>query len=351
MTYIVKNVPTRSLLPKPLSQRRTTVLKLSNPLVALVAYDGVNAFELGIAHEVFGLSNMGPDWYCLTVCSESPGRAVSAGALVQLVAQAGFEALSGAGTVVVPGWQDIDATPPSTLLAALRRAHASGTRIMSICSGVFVLAAAGLLDGRRVTAHWAHADLLARRYPSLQVDATVLYVDDGDVLTSAGRAAGLDLCIHLVRRDFGATVANEVARRLVIPSHREGGQVQFIPRPVPTSGEPLSNLLAWARDNLGDDLSIKRLAERVSMSRRTFIRRFEEATGTAPGHWVMQERLAQARALLESTDFSVEEVATSIGFGSAEAMRHHFREQLGTSPARYRSSFRPRGADSRDADI
>jgi AraC family transcriptional activator FtrA len=250
-----------------------------------------------------------------------------------------LRSLQRAGTIIVPGWHDIHATPPETLLEALRRAHARGARIASICSGVFVLAAAGLLTGRRVTAHWANAEALARKYPRLRVDPAVLYVDDGDILTSAGRAAGLDLCLHIVRRDFGAEVANQAARRMVIPAHREGGQAQFIPRPVQTEGDPLTELLAWVRRHLEQDLTIADLAAKARMSRRTFIRRFEEATGVSPGEWVLQERVAQARNLLEATKLSIEQVATTIGFGSTDTLRHHFRRRFNTSPARYRAGF------------
>jgi AraC family transcriptional regulator, transcriptional activator FtrA len=326
MTYIVKKMPTHVL---------------TNRLVAILAYDGVNAFELGIAHEVFGLPNMGPGWYEMSVCAAVPSRPCRASHQLGVVADAGLPTMARAGTVVVAGWDDIDAAPPPVLLTALRRAHARGARIVSICSGVFVLAAAGLLQGRRVAVHWAQAEALAQRYPELEVDATVLYVDDGDVLTSAGRAAGLDLCVHVVRRDFGPEVANQVARRLVIPVHREGGQAQFIPRHVVAHAEPLSGLLEWAREHLDEDLSIERMAERARMSRRTFIRRFEATTGSAPGTWVMQERLSRACGVLEATGLSIEEVATTTGFGSAENMRHHFRARLGTSPARYRLSFCP----------
>lgn len=306
----------------------------------MLAYDGVNAFELGIAVEVFGLSNMGPDWYRVIVCADRPGVPLAAGGSVKVVAGAGLASLRRAGTIIVPGWQNIDAAPPEAVLDALRRAHARGARIASICAGVFMVAAAGLLDGRRVAAHWMHAELLARKYPALRVDPNVLYVDDGDIMSSAGRAAGLDLCVHIVRRDFGAEVANGVARRLVIPAHREGGQAQFIPSPVLNEDDPLVALRAWARNNLDHDLTIDDLAAKVRMSRRTFIRRFEEATGVSPGEWVLQERTARARSLLEGTRLSIEQVATAVGFGSADALRHHFRTRLDTSPARYRDGFR-----------
>lgn len=306
----------------------------------MLAYDGVNAFELGLAVEVFGLANMDADWYRVVVCAERPGQPLKAGGGVKVVAAAGLAVLRQAGTIIVPGWQDIDAIPPRALLDALCRAHARGVRIASICSGVFVVAAAGLLEGRRVAAHWANAEALARKYPRLSVDPDVLYVDDGDILSSAGRAAGLDLCVHIVRRDFGPEVANDVARRLVIPAHREGGQAQFVPSPVLAEGDPLGELRNWAKQHLDGDLTIADLAAKARMSRRTFIRRFEEATGISPGEWVLQERTAQACSLLEATGMSIEQVATSVGFGSADVLRHHFRTRLDTSPTRYRIGFR-----------
>jgi AraC family transcriptional activator FtrA len=332
MTIILNIVPTR--------RRRRGPTRPSNTLVAVLAYDGVNTFELGTALEVFGLPNMGPDWYRVIVCADRPGRPLAAAGGVKVVADAGLQSLRQAGTVIVPGWEDIEASPPAALLAALRSAHARGARIVSICSGVFVLAAAGLLAGRRVTAHWANAETLARKYPRLRVDPGVLYVDDGDIMSSAGRAAGLDLCLHIVRRDFGTEVANHVARRMVIPAHREGGQAQFIPRPLQTEGDPLAEVFAWARRHLDQDLAIANLAARAHMSRRTFIRRVEDASGVSPGEWVLQERVAQARKLLEATKMSIEQVATATGFGSADTLRHHFRTRLDTSPARYRSTFR-----------
>jgi len=333
MSDTVKIMPTQ---PKPGARRG----RLRRPLVAVLAYDGVCTFELGIAIEVFGLPNMGPDWYRVVVCTDRPRRRLAASGGVGLVADAGLDALKGASTVIVPGWQPLDARPPQVLLDALRLAHARGARIASICSGVFVLAAAGLLDGRRAAVHWANADMLARCYPQVRVDAEVLYVDDGEILSSAGRAAGLDLCLHIVRSDFGSEVANQVARRLVIPPHREGGQAQFIRRPLQSEGDPLTPVFDWAQRHLDDDLSISRLAARVHMSRRTFIRRFQGATGVSPGEWVLQARVAHARNLLEATDLPVEQVATAAGFGSADALRHQFRGRLRISPVRYRASFR-----------
>ncbi|MFT3802020.1 MAG: helix-turn-helix domain-containing protein [Burkholderiaceae bacterium] len=313
---------------------------MDNRTIAVLAYDGVNVFELGIAMEVFGLSGIGPDWYRVAVCGPRSGVSVAAGGGVKLLAEKSFRFLHEAGTVIVPGWHDVDASMPEPVLDALRRAHARGARIASICNGVYVVAAAGLLDGRRVAAHWAQADALARRFPRLTVDPKVLYVDDGDILSSAGRAAGLDLCVHIVRKDFGATVANEVARRMVISAHREGGQAQFLPEPMLTDADRLGGLRAWARSHLDRDLTIEALAAKARISRRTLIRRFVESTGLPPGEWVLQQRLSRARRLLETTARPIEEIATSAGFGSADVLRHHFRERFSTSPIRYRQAFR-----------
>lgn len=282
---------------------------------------------------------MGPDWYRVLVCSERPGQPVPANGGVKIVAAAGLDALRGAGTIIVPGSPDIDQPPSQALIDALQRAHLGGKRIASICSGVFVLAAAGLLDGRRAAVHWANAEALGRRYPQIAVDPNVLYVDDGNILTSAGRAAGLDLCLHIVRRDHGVEIANQAARRLVVAPHRSGGQAQFIPRPVPAQSDRLGEVFAWAGRNLDQDLSIDRLASEARMSRRTLIRRCELATGLAPGEWVLQARIAEACRLLETTRMSIEQVAAAVGLGSADTLRHQFRTRLQTSPARYRSSF------------
>lgn len=333
MTLIVK------IMPNDLTQSRRRDTR-TNRLVAIVAYEGVNAFELGMALEVFSLKDMGPNWYQIVLCADRPGRKLDAGNGLQIVVDEGLEALKRAGTIIVPGWRNVDALPPPRLLEALGAAHKRKARIVSICSGVFVLGAAGLLDGRRVTAHWAEADKLARRHPRLQVDPNVLYVDDGDILSSAGRAAGLDLCLHIVRRDYGMNIANHVARRLVVAPHRDGGQAQFIPQPVRPATDPLIDVYAWARQNIDRDLAVANLAAKARMSRRTFIRRFTAATGLSPGEWVMEARVKEAQILLETNDLSVEQVATAAGFGSADALRHHFRTRLHTSPQRYRNAFR-----------
>ncbi|MFH0298978.1 helix-turn-helix domain-containing protein [Bradyrhizobium sp. 31Argb] len=326
------------IMPNPATRSSRSDTSRRKQTVAVLAYDGVNAFELGLAVEVFGMAT---NWYRVVICSERPGQPLKANNGLKVIVDGGIRTLFRADTIIVPGSLDIVDSPPPVLLEALRRAHRRGARIASICAGAFILAAAGLLDGRRATAHWAHTETLARRYPHIQVDANVLYVEDGNVMSSAGRAAGLDLCLHIVRRDYGAEIANRVAQRLVIAPHRDGGQAQFIPQPVrKAEGDVLASIFVWAQRHLDRDLTIANLASRARMSRRTFIRRFEDATGMSPGEWVVQARVAKARELLEGTRLPIETVATETGFGSADAMRHHFRTRLGTSPALYRAAFR-----------
>jgi AraC family transcriptional activator FtrA len=259
---------------------------------------------------------------------------------VTVQAHRGLSALRRAGTIVIPGWRDADERPPEALLRAVRAAHARGARLVSICSGVFVLAAAGLLDGRRATTHWRYVDRLRERHPRVRVEPNVLYVDDGDVLTSAGSAAGIDLCLHVVRRDYGAEVANQVARRLVVPPQREGGQAQYVPRPVRSrsDGQALAGVLDWAQARLDQSLTVESLARRAAMSPRTFARRFREETGTTPHQWLTHQRLLDAQRRLEATSDSVDSVAQEVGLGAA-ALRLHFRRALGTSPVAYRRRF------------
>lgn len=319
-----------------------------NRRVVALVYDNLCSFEFGCAAEVFGLPRpeVGPDWYSFATASVEPGPIRAMGGL-QIQTTGGLEALQGAGTVIVPGWKGADILPGADLVAALRAAHAGGARLVTICSGVFVLAAAGLLDGRRATTHWRYAEALRQRYPRIEVDPNVLYVDEGQILTSAGSAAGLDLCLHLVRRDFGARIANQVARRLVIAPHRDGGQAQFIERPLaPTAGGRLSQLIAELQEDPQASPSIQQLAARAAMSERTFIRRFRETTGMAPGAWLVAARVDRARDLLETTDLSVEQVAAESGFGAASTLRHHFRGRLGLSPAAYRDRFGASGFPS-----
>lgn len=330
MPYIVK-IMSKLILPP-----------LPNPLVVALAYDGLCTFEFGIAVEVFGLARpeLGPNWYRFAVAGVDDGPMRAAGG-VMVSAEHGLEHLESAGTIIVPGWRGVEEPVPAKLVAALRAAHARGARILSFCSGVFVLAAAGLLSGKRATTHWRYAEVLGRRHPDIEVVPDVLYVDAGSVLTSAGTAAGLDLCLHLIRRDFGAEAANVVARRLVVPAHRDGGQAQFIQRAVPREheGGRLAPIFERMRARLGDDHAVATLARLAGMSRSTFLRRFEEATGTTPSRWLIGERLTRARELLESSTATIEEIADVSGFGSTATLRHHFRAQLGTSPAAYRTAF------------
>jgi AraC family transcriptional activator FtrA len=308
--------------------------------VVALAYDGLSPFELGIVVEVFGLPRPEmKDWYRFTVCASDRGPLKAVGGL-RVLTHRGLEALSRAGTIVIPGWRNPDEKPPEPLLEALLRAHRRGARLVSICSGVFVLAATGLLDGRRATTHWRYTEKLAQKYPRVRIEADVLYVDENEILTSAGSAAGIDLCLHIVRRDFGSRIANQVARRLVISPHREGGQAQFIERPIGNEDHPwLSTLLDWAQGHLHEELRLDRLAGISRMSKRTLSRRFAEATGTSPGDWIAGLRVSRAKELLETTRFSVEEIADKCGFGSAPVLRHHFRERVRISPNAYRSRF------------
>ena len=243
-------------------------------------------------------------------------------------------------TIIIPGWS-IGRDVPQSLITALQKAHARGARIVTICSGVFVPAAAGLLDGKRVTTHWKFIDQARALYPDLHNVPDVLYIDEGQILTSAGSAAGIDLCLHLIRRDFGPEAANMVARRLVIPAHRDGGQAQYITQSVPIVRESnrLGPLLDHMRENLSETFSVAQLSKRTGMSRRTFLRRFSEATGTTPAKWLLQTRLQYARDLLEASNLNIEAIALTCGFGSATNFRHHFRDILFTTPTAYRHRF------------
>lgn len=311
----------------------------ANRSVVALVYDGLCTFEYGIAVEMFGLAR--PEfssWYEFASCAVDRGPMHAAGG-IRVQADGGMERLAKAGTIIVPGWRGAQAEPPPALLDALRAAHKRGARLLSFCSGVFVLAAAGLLDGLTATTHWRYADALAARYPKIRIEPDVLYVDEGNVLTSAGSAAAIDLSLHLIRRDFGPQIANQVARRAVVPTHRDGGQAQFIPAPLQEQGAALGKLLEWMRRHLDEPLPLSLLAERARMSERTLLRRFEEATGGSPKQWLTHERLARARDLLEGSDLAVEQIADACGFGSADTLRHHFRRHLKLSPARYRERF------------
>ncbi|SHM00770.1 transcriptional regulator FtrA [Phytopseudomonas punonensis] len=310
-------------------------------LVAVLAYDGLCTFEFGIAVEIFGLSRPEFDftWYRHRIVAVDPGPMRALGG-IQVTADAGLEALGEARTIIVPGWRDRNEQPPQPLIDALRMAHSRGARLLSICSGVFVLAATGLLDGQRATTHWRYTDELAARFPDIDVDPAVLYVDSGQVITSAGSAAGIDACLHLVERDFGAHIANSVARRLVMAPQRSGGQAQFIPAPVAQAPrENLAAVLEWARQHLGEPLTVSQLAARALMSERTFLRRFSDATGMTPKSWLQHARMAQARSLLESTGLNSEQIAERCGFASVESFRVAFRKVVGLAPSFYRERF------------
>jgi AraC family transcriptional regulator, transcriptional activator FtrA len=284
---------------------------------------------------------LGVPWYDFKVCAADPPplRTVTG---FTIDTRYGLDELAEADTIIVPGWSDPAHEPSAALVEALRAAYDWGARIASICVGAFVLAAAGLLDGRPCTTHWAFADELARRFPRAKVDPNVLYVDDGQVLTSAGTAAGMDLCLHIVRRDHGAEVANGVARRVVTPPHRDGGQAQYIERPVPRSrgDDDLRRSCTWALQHLDRPLSVADLAAQAAMSVRGYARRFKEVMGETPGEWLLQQRLLLARRLLETTDHGIDRVAHQAGLGSAGALRMHFRQRLRTTPSAYRRTFR-----------
>jgi AraC family transcriptional regulator, transcriptional activator FtrA len=309
--------------------------------VAVLAYHGLCTFEFGIAVELFGLPRPELDqWYDFEVCGLEPGPLEAMGG-VTVGRQKGLGRLLTADTIIIPGWRNADETPPKRLVRTLQRAHARGTRLVSICSGVFVLAATGLLNGKSATTHWRQFEKLARAYPRIELKPNVLYVDEGTLLTSAGSAAGIDLCLHLIRRDFGAAIANKIAKRLIVPPHREGGQAQFVDTPVGEEVEPwLSNMLEWVRHNLQKEIRIGQLADRAHMSRRTFARRFQQATGSTPLEWMNSLRIRRACDLLETTDLGIDRVAEGCGLGSAPVLRSQFRKNMGISPSMYRERFR-----------
>ena len=315
--------------------------------VAVVVYDRVAVFEMGVPCEVFGIdrSAMGLPNYRVLVCAAEPGPLTTAmGYGIQ--PRHGLGSMSQADTIVVPSWRDVRETPPEPLLRALRSAYRRGARIASLCAGAFVLAHAGLLDGRRATTHWMYSDALAARFPQVDVDPTVLYVDEGSILTSAGTASGIDLCLHMVRKDHGAEVANAFARRMVVPPHRDGGQAQFVQTPMaaPSDRNHLAATLEWALEHLDEPLTVEQLAAHAHRSPRTFARHFRAETGTTPLRWLLAQRIVAAQRMLETTDEPVAEVAIGCGFGSSAALRMHFGRVLGTSPASYRRTFRARTA-------
>lgn len=331
--------------------------------VALLFLEHMNPFEFAIACEIFGirrgeiLAAMDePRWYDLRVCAQRPGATIPTTFGFSVTVDRGLEDLVDADTVIVPmaiktpdaeqmacRWR-MPALPDDEVLDALRQAADRGARMVSFCSGAFVLAEAGLLDGRRATTHWMYLDAFAARYPKVDVVHDVLWVDEGDRLTSAGSASGMDLSLHIVRTDHGADAADLVARRTVVPPHRDGGQAQYTtPPPVRNGGTPFGELLDWMVAHLDEDLEVAALAERAAMSERTFARRFRDATGTTPHQWLTGQRVARARQLLETTDLTVDMIAARSGLGSAVNLRARLRDAVGVSPSAYRSRF------SRDA--
>ncbi len=315
------------------------------PLLALVAYDGLRTFEYSIAADVFAADRayMAANWHRCIVVTADRGRLRGVGG-VEVRADAPFDAIHGAHTIVVPGWRDVDEVPPARMLDALRRAYKRRARIVSLCSGAFVLGHAGLLDDRRATTHWLFADAFKKSFPKAHYEPDVLYVDEGQIITSAGSAAGLDACLHLIRRDFGAAAANTVARRMVTAPHREGGQAQFVEAPVTVraarGGRSLGGAMDWARAHLHQPIAMAELAEHAAMSMRSFLRHFNAAAGMPPHAWLQQQRMARARQLLETQPrMSTDDVATQCGYESTETFRAGFRRLVGVAPATYRARF------------
>ena len=300
------------------------------------------AFDLAIPAQIFGRE---PDLYDWAVCAPESGPVATENGFDVLVPH-GLAALAEADTIVVPGIGDRAWPLPPEPVEALRAAAEGGARVASICTGAFVLAAAGLLDGRRATTHWRYAPLLTREFPAVEVDPDVLYVDEGDVLTSAGVAAGIDLCLHIVRKDHGAEAANGIARRIVVAAHREGGQAQFVERPLPAPDGGLADTRAWMEERLEEPLTVDDMARHAACSPRSFARRFRAETGTTPLQWLIGRRVAEAQRLLEGSELPVEQVASQSGFGTAAALRQHFGRALSTSPTAYRRAFRPQPARS-----
>lgn len=315
--------------------------------VAILAYDGMSGFESGLAAEIFGMTELSErfsagierPWYTMRLCAAEPEVRMIGGATVRV--PYGLADLADADTVIIPSVRDVDAPAAPELIEAIGAARDRGARLVSICSGAFALAEAGVLDGRQATTHWIYVDLLAQRYPAVEVDPAPLYVDGGAVLTSAGCAAGLDLCLHIVRSDRGAQVANDVARRLVVAPHRAGGQAQYIETPVPepTTDGRVAAGMAWALEHLDSPITLDELAARSAMSRRSYLRQFAKATGTTPIKWLIEQRVAASLPLLESSSLSVEQIASRVGFESTVTFRHHFGRKMRTTPSDYRSAF------------
>jgi AraC family transcriptional activator FtrA len=318
-------------------------------VVAVPVLDGMPVFDIGVAGEVFGMArpDLLPRPYDVRVCGVGGGPVRLQGAPLVVSIDAGLDVVREADTVVVPALASPDAEVPGELVDALQEAFARGARVASVCTGAFALAAAGLLDGRRATTHWMHAAALAERFPAVHVDHRVLYEVDGQVATSAGTAAGIDLCLELVRRDHGTAIAAEVARRLVVPPHRQGGQAQYVSTPLPTATDTgMAPVLDWARARLDQQLTLRLLARHADTTTRTLTRRFTAELGLPPLRWLTAERVRRARQLLENTDLPIERVAQQSGLGTAANLRTHFVRQTGTTPAAYRRAFTRRAVTS-----
>jgi transcriptional regulator GlxA family with amidase domain len=312
----------------------------TNHRVAVLVLDGAKPLDVGIPTQVF--ANRASMPYDVRVCAATPGL-VSSGSGLSFSIDDGLEAFRSADTIFIPGYRDPTSfEPPEEVIRALRDADARGTRLAAISTGAFTLAAAGLLDGKRATTHWHYTRALAAQHPLVRVDENVLFVDEGDVLTSAGAASGIDLCLHLVRKDHGVALSNQVARRLVAAPYRSGGQAQYVPRSLP---EPLGDVFAgtreWALTHLAESVTLEALARHARVSTRTFSRRFLEDTGYTPMQWVLRARVDLARELLERSDLGVEQIAHRVGLGSGANLRLHFQRILGTSPTEYRHTFAP----------
>jgi len=311
--------------------------------VATLIRPGMAPLEPAVAAEFFGCDrteDTGVAWYAHRFFAEQPGR-LAVRWSPDVFVEHGLEAIRWADTVIVPGWDDRNVAPSEALVSALRAAHRRGARLVSFCTGAYALAHAGLLDGRRATTHWGHAEEFATRFPLVRLEPSVLYVDEGDVLTSAGSAASIDLALHVIRSDHGAEVANIVARDMVVPPHRDGGQAQYIDRPIAPCDdqEPLAVTLDWALGRLDEPLSVEDLAAHALMSPRTFARQFRAVTGTTPHQWISRQRLALAQSLLETSQSSIDEIAATSGFGTAASLRLHFQRTLHTTPQAYRRTF------------
>jgi AraC family transcriptional regulator, transcriptional activator FtrA len=309
--------------------------------VVAFAYDGLCTFEFGCVVEIFALirPELGVDWYDFSVCSIERGPLRAAGG-ISITAEYSLARMDKADTIIIPGWRNANEMPPEILLKKLRAAHARGARICSICSGVFVLAAAGLLDGKSATTHWRYEQLLNDMHPQVNMQVNALYVDQGQLLTSAGSAAGLDMMLHIVKSDYGAKVANLVAQRLVVPTHRVGDQAQFVPRPIPADDSArLSKLMDWVRAHPAIVHTLASLSKKAAMSTRTLQRQFQEAVGLSPLDWLTRERIAAAKEMLETTRKSTALVAELAGFGSEESFRRHFKHIVGVPPVAYRKQF------------